>query len=775
MTKKLKKKKQPSINKISNKHASNKYTKSLGNPLISSHKKLNKKLHGNYKKKYEQNQKKIEQSKNNKSYNKKIFNNFAFPDKPTVDYGIINKKKYIVVANENDKGNKNEKYYSKTLFKLNKKGEIKQFFIIQILQDKKTDKFTTYNRKGNFPNYGKAWRYDVYSFNDALLDFYDTVNKYLKEGYEEYSLSELIKEKKEGYINEENDEMEEEKDEEENELSKDENDEDNKEINKEEDKNEKLEKEKKNIEIVEPKNYQKDIHVQNIIVNNKIENNTQIIYPKKKLFISYKKESPKKVVNVNIPIKKRFNVIKEESYENKNNTQINNQNEFDKLKKILNGEAQKEPDKEKIEEDLMNFSNHSEEAFSGGEYNNNEEEDNITEEEEMENNDDLEKVLLNDNLNKKEEKTKKEINENLNDNEIQKPIIKLLKLIFDIKEAKKYLSFLGIDTFSLPISKVTNETYIKALNKLNEIEKMIHLSKSSKFKSKKIFDLSKEYYRIIPHIFHIYHISSFQIDSISKVQKEIENLELIKSVSELEIQFKEILSINNRNPDSPHKIKNREEYNLLLFKKELDSLYYNISVMSHSDKDYKNIKEYLNLYSKESKNNNYPKLILKSIYKLEKKEESIINNSNDQTLLWLGCQIPHFYSILRNGFHLPPKEAPNAPYIYGKGIMLSTNAFEQAQKCGSRNGTGLLLGCMVDVQKADEVNNVTNFELFLKNKRDYSIIRLSRHFYKNIFEKEKKGECFVTYYNYMVYDLSKINICYIAKIKMPNFPLNDKY
>ena len=107
--------------------------------------------------------------------------------------------------------------------------------------------------------------------------------------------------------------------------------------------------------------------------------------------------------------------------------------------------------------------------------------------------------------------------------------------------------------------------------------------------------------------------------------------------------------------------------------------------------------------------------------------------------------------------------------------MLSTNAFEQAQKCGSRNGTGLLLACMIDVQNADEVNKVTNFELFLKNKRNSSIIRLSRHYYKDIFEKDKNGESFVTYYNYMVYDLSLIDIRYIVKIKLPNFSLNENY
>ena len=48
--------------------------------------------------------------------------------------------------------------------------------------------------------------------------------------------------------------------------------------------------------------------------------------------------------------------------------------------------------------------------------------------------------------------------------------------------------------------------------------------------------------------------------------------------------------------------------------------------------------------------------------------------------------------------------------------MLSTNTFEQAQECASPNRTFLLFGCMVDVQNAGLVNDVSNFELFLKAK-----------------------------------------------------------
>ncbi len=127
-----------------------------------------------------------------------------------------------------------------------------------------------------------------------------------------------------------------------------------------------------------------------------------------------------------------------------------------------------------------------------------------------------------DNKNKSLEKK-----DNDKKDDIPKPILKLSKLIFDIKEAKKFLLFIGIDINSMSISQFTNQLFIKALNKLKEIDKIILSTKSSQFKNKKLYDLTKEYNRLIPHIYHIYNINSFSIDSNFKVQKEIVDLDLI--------------------------------------------------------------------------------------------------------------------------------------------------------------------------------------------------------------------------------------------------------
>ena len=734
-------------------HISNKSPKSILKPVvqpdISDKKKVSKK--SNKKKRKEPKPKK-------KAYNIKNFNNYAFPDKPVVDCGIIDKKNYIVVKNENPKRKKNEIYYSKTLFKMGKNGEIKQFFIIQILQDKKTQQYTTYNRKGTFPNYGKGWRFDVFSFNDALLDWYETINKCKKEGYEEKTLAELTTEKpKENKIIEDDSSEEKIEKKETTKIQKENTNKKVESVKKQEKKKQfeikkKADKEEKK-ELNPNANASKNI---NPVNNNKTSNNNQVIYPYRKIFKCDKKESPKKFISHSMP---RFNVIKGES-SNKPSPINAKSNEIFKLKVNFSGEAQQKKINETTNENL-NVSNPSNPPESRDENDVNiqlEEENNTMVEETINNNDFQEEII-----DTKMMATEK--NENDKNEELPKGIIKLLKLIFDLKESKKFLSFIGIDITSLPINQFTNDLFI---NKLNEIEKIITSTKSSKFKNKKLFDLTKEYNRIIPHIYHIYNINSFLIDTSFKVQKEIVDLDLIKSVSELDSETKTFNYPNYKKYDSSfNKKQNKERKELLFYKNLLDSISYNISIVDDSKADYRDIKEYLNLYYKESKNNNYPKLSLKRIYRLTKKENNDMKNTDNHLLLWYGCQIPQVYSILKNGFKLPAKEAPDGSFIYGKGIMLSQNAFEQAQKCSTRNGTAILLGCTVDTQNADEVNDVTNFELLLKNKRDCSIIRLSRHFYKNVFDEEKKYESFFTYYNYMVYDLSMINISYIVMYKVP--------
>ena len=73
------------------------------------------------------------------------------------------------------------------------------------------------------------------------------------------------------------------------------------------------------------------------------------------------------------------------------------------------------------------------------------------------------------------------------------------------------------------------------------------------------------------------------------------------------------------------------------------------------------MKEYLNLYYKESKNENHPKLSLKRIYRLTKKARNNHNRTKSKEntiILWYGCQIAKVYSILKKWIWITSKRSP---------------------------------------------------------------------------------------------------------------------
>ena len=80
------------------------------------------------------------------------------------------------------------------------------------------------------------------------------------------------------------------------------------------------------------------------------------------MFISYKKESPKKVININIPTVKKSNVkyFSISSKESKE-TKINRSNEIEAFEKVLNVEVKNKPENNKIsgEEDNNDYENNT--------------------------------------------------------------------------------------------------------------------------------------------------------------------------------------------------------------------------------------------------------------------------------------------------------------------------------------------------------------------------------------------------------------------------------
>ena len=262
----------------------------------------------------------------------------------------------------------------------------------------------------------------------------------------------------------------------------------------------------------------------------------------------------------------------------------------------------------------------------------------------------------------------------VNKSEDIKSIKSLIRDIFNLREMKRQLSFLGIDYKNI---SVNDTSFFKSCFEiLNKIDKTIN-SEEINHKNKKdiYFNLTKEYYKLVPHTFPFPDYNLFIINNPNKIKREICLLELIKSYSELEKTFSkiknskeeyEINSLNNSLNDSIN-IENIPEeghtnISNYFYEKALSEFDYKIKVVKEDSKKYRKIKDWMYTYSTENKNGVYPPLKLLEVYSLTKENEKI----NERNLLWYGCEIIHFYSILKNGLRLTFDEAPVNAFPYGK-------------------------------------------------------------------------------------------------------------
>jgi len=392
-----------------------------------------------------------------------------------------------------------------------------------------------------------------------------------------------------------------------------------------------------------------------------------------------------------------------------------------------------------------------------------------------------------------------EANNNENKSEETRSIKRLIRTIFNVRESKRQLSFLGID-FKTTSLDINEELFKSCFKKLVEIDKLINEKNiDHKNRKDKLFDLSKEYYQLLPHSFPYPDYGMYLINDISKIQREICLLELIKSYNELDIKFQKIknkikelnikegkekenetelnnsiylndsinLSMNNIENISEEELHRRNIISDAFFEKALSQFDYTINLLDRNSYDFQVIDGYLNLYSKK-KGGPYPSLILAELFQLKKKNEE---NNPKNTFYWYGCEITHFYSILRQGFRCPNKEAPKNAFSYGKGILLSQNAYSQIPKCLSKNSTIYLFICSVNGMKAKTVHlHHKNYPEHLKE--NYNSIKIKRRIMMPSGDEEcedvsNEDRPYITSEDFIIYKPSLIQIHYIAKVEIP--------
>lgn len=378
----------------------------------------------------------------------------------------------------------------------------------------------------------------------------------------------------------------------------------------------------------------------------------------------------------------------------------------------------------------------------------------------------------------------------LNISNPDKSLKSLVRDIFNLREARRQINFLGVDVKNIS-RHIGNHFIEKCAKKLNKIGKIID-NKKIEHKSGKYFNLSKEYNELIPHNFTFRTIDEFLINNKEKIKKEIRLLELLKSYNELRrkdyyirslnrskeedikdnisIAQNESLNMSMNNIEKSVEGENHVNISDFYYEKALYETNYIFEVMKRESEEFQKIKKFLYRYSTENLCP-YKKLELLELYKLRDRDS---NFKEYEYLFWLGCETPHLYSILRHGLRFPMKLESSKIYNYGPGIMISHNPYAQLQYCIARNNIAYLFIVGNNGLKSKKVHMVhPNYPEKLKKDYDSVYIEHKIKLIESFIGEDEKRYDYDSYCDYIVYNLDKIKLVYLAKIEIPSILIKD--
>lgn len=362
---------------------------------------------------------------------------------------------------------------------------------------------------------------------------------------------------------------------------------------------------------------------------------------------------------------------------------------------------------------------------------------------------------------------------------------RLIRDIYNLREARRQLYFLGVDVKN--ISRHIGEDFLnKCTHKLDKILKVMNVKDMKENERiKKYFDLTKDYNRLIPHNYYIPCFDLFLIDDKTKIKKEIRILELLKSYRELRNKDYEIKKLIEKEGDNSVNLNdsvNMSENNIErsveeenhvkissnYYKKALNGTKYIFQLINEKTSEFEKINTFLLRYSEKNKCP-FPKLKLLQLFRLTKKNESFEEYEN---LFWYGCETPHLYSILRHGLRFPITLESNNIYNYGKGILISHSPYGQLKYCITRNNIAYLFVVGNNELKSKIAHYYhpdypKELEKKYNNKYDSLCIQHKIRLMKSADDEEEYQRKYDIYCDYVVYDLDKIKLLYIAKIQIP--------
>lgn len=290
--------------------------------------------------------------------------------------------------------------------------------------------------------------------------------------------------------------------------------------------------------------------------------------------------------------------------------------------------------------------------------------------------------------------------ESLKNAKVDPLVADLIKTLFSIKMFTEQVKEVGYDVKRMPLGNLSKASIKSAYQCLRALSDLFIAQADSASKSRaekqaatknlktKIETFSNEFYNLIPHDVGMTRMSSLLLDDIEKVNKKLELLDMLT-------KFK-----SSKNEDAETKSTN-------VIDAHYERLKTHMNILPMDSEEAKLIKKYAE--STIAPNHQSLKIKIETIFSLKKDSEfeHFSKDINKRLLLWHGAKMSSFASILSQGLQLPPPEAPNTGYQFGKGIYFLDVFSKAILNCFAHlsNGVAYVLVSEVAVGTCNDLFN----------------------------------------------------------------------
>eukprot|EP00301_Raphidiophrys_heterophryoidea_P007985 c13015_g8_i2.p1 GENE.c13015_g8_i2~~c13015_g8_i2.p1 ORF type:complete len:591 (-),score=210.39 c13015_g8_i2:251-2023(-) len=341
----------------------------------------------------------------------------------------------------------------------------------------------------------------------------------------------------------------------------------------------------------------------------------------------------------------------------------------------------------------------------------------------------------------------------------------VIKLIFDIKIMEGELIEMQFDLKKMPLGNLTKDHIKRGYDVLTEVSDVLTESKSVSNKEQALLQLTNKFYSIIPHDFGLK--KPEMITSLEVLKNKIKMMEALMDIE---------IATNILKTSGTAGSQAKSEIDL-----KYEALKTNLTPIDHASDEFKMVCDYVG-NTKVAGTNNWPKLTVSDLFAVEREGEADRFESSkslgNRFLLFHGSRISNYGGILSQGLRIAPPSAPKSGYRFGKGIYFADVIAKSAHYCRSFGSDYMLIMlCDVSMGKVWETKQDKYME---KPQPGFDSTKalgqyqpaVETHIDKVVQvpsgkPKDTKISSSCDVNEYIIYDMSQVNIRYLMKLHHP--------